>query len=344
MYIHHQIKNLLKLLLIGAVLFCFTIGLSTGCRTIANAKQSYTVNSKKIYANASMQIRPESPDLLFINKNTVKAAIPPTVVTPQVMAAIVGDGSYQETDDSSKLDKSIIEYSVEPNDTLAGIAQKFNLKTQTILWANNLSSNSTIKPGQILIIPPVDGIIYNVVAGDTLSKIAQTYKTDEGDIIAFNELQNANDLFIGDQLIIPGGIMPPAPSKPAPVNTVPALPGNYFLCPVATPCTKTQGLHYNNAVDLSHGKCGEPVYAAASGTVIRAKTGGWNSGAGNYITILHPSGAITKYYHLQTIFVVPGQAIAKGQNIGLIGSSGNSTGCHLHFELTNTSQTNPFAR
>ena len=76
-----------------------------------------------------------------------------------------------------------------------------------------------------------------------------------------------------------------------------------------------------------------PVYAAASGTVMRAKIGGWNGGAGNYVTILHPSGTVTKYYHMQTVSVVSSQSIARGQTIGLMGSTGNSTGCHLHFEV-----------
>ena len=352
MSIHPQIKNLLKLLLVGAVLFTVSLTISVGCAKQTTAKGNQKICqadiTKKIYADAQKQTRLESPDLLFVNGDSVRASVPPVAITPQVLASIVGGGDGQESAITTDSNKSILEYTVEQDDTVAALAQKFGLKTQTIIWANNLKKNAALKPGDTLIIPPVDGIIYNVVSGDTVSKIAKTYKASSDNIVAFNEMQSENDLFVGDQIIIPGGVMPVVQSAPKPGagNPAMALPGDYFLCPIGSSCTRTQGLHYQNAVDLSHGKCGDPIYAAASGTVMRAKVGGWNGGAGNYITILHPSGVITKYYHLQSIFVVPGQQVLKGQNIALMGGqpgapgSGNSTGCHLHFEVIG--DRNPF--
>ena len=121
------------------------------------------------------------------------------------------------------------------------------------------------------------------------------------------------------------------------------LPGNYFLCPIGSVCRKSQGLHFRNAVDLTIGQCGIPIYAAASGTVIKAKTGGWNGGAGNNIAIAHMGGTIiTHYYHLQTIYVAAGQEVKRGAVIGLMGSTGMSTGCHLHFEVIGA--VNPFIK
>jgi murein DD-endopeptidase MepM/ murein hydrolase activator NlpD len=243
--------------------------------------------------------------------------------------------------------RAILEYIVEQGDTVAGVAEKFNVNTDTILWANDLSGLARIKAGQKLVILPVSGVVHNVVNGDTVSVIAQKYQVKTDDIVAFNKLSGEADVYIGDALIVPGGQMPKVAAKPktavaAKPNTGYAglsLPGDYFICPIGQTCRKTQGAHYNNAVDLSNGRCGDAIYAAASGTVQRAAYG-WNKGAGNYITILHPSGAVTKYFHLQSIFVKSGQTVSKGQNIGLMGSTGLSTGCHLHFEVNGA--VNPF--
>lgn len=351
MSIHPQLKNVFKLLLIGAVLFIVSAAVSVTCSNEIAGKKKQVCKAdvtKKIYANATKQIRLESPDLLFINKNSIRASVPATAVTPQTLAAIAGDSIDYEGSGNLGDGKSIIEYLVEQGDTIESIAERFSLKAQTILWANDLKAGAVPKPGVILIIPPVDGVIYNITSGDTLSKIAKTYKASESEIIAFNEMEGENDLFVGDVLVVPGGTVPKiaAAPKPGASSSALSLPQNYFLCPINAPCRRTQGLHFQNAVDLSHGKCGEPIYAAASGTVLRAKIGGWNGGAGNYITILHPSGAITKYYHLQTVFVASGQQVAKGQNIALMGGqpgaagSGKSTGCHLHFEIIGAK--NPF--
>jgi murein DD-endopeptidase MepM/ murein hydrolase activator NlpD len=232
--------------------------------------------------------------------------------------------------------KEIQEYIVEEGDTLFSISQKFGISLETILWANNLDKNSVIKPGQKLIILPVDGILHEVKAGDTLSEIAKKYQAKIEDIISFNELENENDIYIGDILIIPGGKMPLP--KPAPQPLAPLAQG-YFICPVAGGCRITQGLHWYNAVDFSNGKCGEPILAAAGGSVLKA---GWQRKAGNYVKILHPNGVVTMYGHLQTIFVSPGEQVFQGQIIGTMGATGRATGCHLHFDVFGAK--NPFAK
>ena len=235
---------------------------------------------------------------------------------------------------------------VEPGDTLSGIAKKFNISLNTILWANDLNQNSTIKPGQKLIILPVSGVLHYVKRGDTLSEIAQTYKAEIEEIVAFNELSGEDDIFVGDILIIPNGKMPQHTTQTSLVSHWVPIASSYFICPIAPPCTITQGLHWYNAVDLSHGKCGEPIFAAAGGTVQRVRYG-WNRGAGNYLTILHPNGVVTMYGHLQTILVKPGQKVNQGQIIALMGGkpgtpgAGRSTGCHLHFGVYGGR--NPFA-
>jgi len=348
-----QLRNISKLLLVGAVLFSASLAFSA---TITNTKENGQIcieSSQNAYLDALKQTRLESPDFLLIDSSCVRASTPPITVSTKVLGSLVGgDEYYQENLKMEDDQRAIIEYIVEQGDTVAGVAEKFGISADTILWANDLSATAQIKTGQILVILPVSGVVHNVANGDTVSVVAQKYQAKAADVVAFNKLSDEADVYIGDTLIIPGGKMPKAVAKAktgAATTVKPnggltsglSLPGDYFMCPISLPCRLTQGLHYNNAVDLSNGKCGDAIYASASGTVQRVAYG-WNKGAGNYITILHPSGAVTKYFHLQTIFVKSGQAVSKGQNIALMGNTGLSTGCHLHFEVIGT--VNPFTK
>ncbi|MEM5872181.1 MAG: M23 family metallopeptidase [Candidatus Aenigmatarchaeota archaeon] len=245
--------------------------------------------------------------------------------------------------------KEIKEYIVEKGDTLSSLSQKFGISTETIIWANNLNKNSSLKVGQKLIILPISGVLHYVKNGDTLEAIAKTYKADLSEIIAFNELSSKEKIYIGDILIIPNGVMPqPSNSKLTPIQEQP-LASSYFIVPVSSPYIISQGLHWYNAVDFTHagGACGKPVLAAAGGQVLKISYG-WNMGAGNYLKILHPNGVITMYGHLQTILVKEGDNVFQGQMIALIGGqpgtpgAGKSTGCHLHFSVQGAK--NPFAK
>ena len=101
-------------------------------------------------------------------------------------------------------------------------------------------------------------------------------------------------------------------------------------------------MHYYNAIDVAN-KCGTPIYAAAAGVVERAVyNNSWNLGMGNYVTILHPNGTVTYYGHFEVVFVKPGDKVNAGDRIGLMGETGNATGCHVHFEVIGA--TNPLAR
>ncbi|MBI2450331.1 MAG: LysM peptidoglycan-binding domain-containing protein [Candidatus Nealsonbacteria bacterium] len=286
----------------------------------------------------------ESPDLSIIQGNSLAAVSPPILVTPQVLGALVGGGDF------SWQEKEVVEYEIQPGDNLWSIAEKFNVSLETILWANNLNKNSLIQIGQKLVILPVSGISHQVGRGDTVSRIAQTYKTKIDDIIAFNDLSGEGDIYIGDILIIPNGVQPP-PVIYAP-KLVP-LASSYFLCPISEPCRVTQGLHWYNAIDFSHGKCGDPIYAAAAGTIQKVKltnsTSRWAfGGGGNHLTILHPNGVVTYYGHLQAALVNPGDYISQGQMIAIMGGqpgtpgAGKSTACHVHFGVTGAK--NPFAK
>lgn len=353
MNIKLQLKNFAKLLLIGAVLFVVSSAVSKQAVKCASAKTAGACQAdaaKTLFAQADKQVKPESPSYLLVGDACVKAAVPPMAATPQVLGAIVGEAQDYDNDSSPR---AIIEYETEQNDTVASLAEKFNISADTILWANDLAKGAKLKIGQKIIIPPVTGVVHYVVAGDTVAKIAQNYQAKPGDIVAFNELSGENDIFVGDVIIVPGGKEPkPAVAqKPASGGSgsgqgaagLAEIPGNYFLCPVGPACKRTQGLHFRNAVDLTAGYCGAPIYAAASGTIAKTKIGGWNGGAGNNVTISHLGGTIiTHYYHLQTIAVIAGQEVKKGDVIGYMGKTGNATGCHLHFEVIGAA--NPFAK
>ena len=286
----------------------------------------------------------ESPDLSIIQKNSLAAVSPPIMVTPQVLGALAIGETYEWQE------KEVTEYVVQSGDNLGSIAEEFSVSLETILWANDLNKNSLIQIGQKLVILPVSGVIHHVQKGDTVSGVAQTYKVKMDEVIAFNGLSGEGDIYIGDILIIPDGVMPP-PVVYAP--TVVPLADSYFICPISQPCRITQGLHWYNAIDFSHGKCGEPIFAAAAGQVQRVNLTNSTSklafgGAGNNLTILHPNGVVTLYGHLQTALVNPGDFVSQGQMIATIGGqpgtpgAGKSTGCHLHFGVTGAR--NPFAQ
>lgn len=258
--------------------------------------------------------------------NTLCGVSTPCVVSGKVLGDVFGGTNQNQ--------KEVVDYAVQPGDTLQSIADSYKISVNTLLWANDLTSSSTIKVGQSLAILPTDGFLHVVKSGDTVSGIAQTYKAQSADIISYNDLANQDDIYVGDILIVPGGVMP---KKASPVvNQIP-LADNFFIFP--TQGRITQGLHFYNAVDIAN-KCGTPIYAAAAGVVQRAVgNGGWNAGMGNHITILHSNGTVTYYGHLMTLLVKPGDSVYTGQNIAFMGGApgmagaGNSTGCHLHFEV-----------
>jgi LysM repeat protein len=244
----------------------------------------------------------------------------------------------------------IINYQIQNGDSIGTIAQKLGINVTTILWANNLAYNSLIKPGQILKILPVSGITYQIKKGDKLSAIAKNYQADLNKILEFNKLADATSIKVGQNIIIPGGVKPTViVAKPAP--TIKQTIKNIFTPPpAASSNTRFQWpavSHYitqyfgwrHTGLDIGD-KTGDPIYAAEDGLV---EASGWNKGGyGNYIIINHGGGYKTLYGHASKLLVSAGDTVSRGQVIGLIGSTGRSTGPHLHFEVrVNGSRVNP---
>ena len=326
-----------SIVLIAFLFAGLTLGLISSLNL--SKQMSASIISQDLFARPAKNFLRESPKMTFIQDNSVVGLSPPATITPQVLGTLLGS-----LEDDIERRNEIIEYVVGSGDTISSIAIKYDISLDTILWANDLSSKSIIKIGQKLIVLPVSGVVHHVKSGDTLSEIAKTYKSSSSEVIAFNELSSEGDIFIGDILIISNGEMPPPKSAYYASSQVP-IGSSYFICSTAD-CRITQGLHWYNAVDLG-AKCGSPVYAAAVGAVQRVDYG-WNSGAGNYITILHPNGVVTMYGHIQKSLVSSGQAVSQGEMIALIGGkpgtpgAGLSTGCHVHFGVRGAR--NPFAR
>ena len=233
-------------------------------------------------------------------------------------------------------------YLVQEGDTLSQVAQMFSVSVNTVVWANELSSNKDIHPGQTLLILPVSGVQHTVEKGDTVEKLAKKYEGDVEEIRTYNNLTEGASLVVGETVTIPGGVIEKKTAPPTATYTKVVTGGQnvsgYFIHPLPG-SVKTQGLHGYNAVDFG-APYGTPIRAAAAGTVIVSRTGGWNGGYGNYVVIDHPNGTQTLYSHNSSNAVWQGQTVVAGQIIGYVGSTGRSTGNHLHFEVRGAK--NPF--
>ncbi|OGN31192.1 MAG: hypothetical protein A3I92_00640 [Candidatus Yanofskybacteria bacterium RIFCSPLOWO2_02_FULL_43_10b] len=265
------------------------------------------------------------------------------IVENTALLPVVGPlGSLADVLEEQKKSDQISIYVVREKDTLSQIAKLFGVSVNTIIWANDeIKHGNLIKSGQTLIILPIDGIKYVVKKGDTISKIAKEFKGDADEIMEFNGLIRENELVTGMEIMVPNG------EYDLPKYDFPAGPGvgakqyaGYYLRPI-NGGRRTQGIHGYNGVDLA-ASWGAPVLAAASGDVIISKNQGWNGGYGNYIVISHPNGTQTLYSHLSKNIVFSGWHVAQGQIIGYVGSTGRSTGPHLHFEIRG-GPPNPFA-
>lgn len=244
---------------------------------------------------------------------------------------------------------TVFTYIVQEGDTPGKIAADFGVSLNTILWANNLNSNSIIRPNQELIILPISGVMHTVKKGDTLLSIAKRYRASVEEISIFNNLEDESSIKIGQELIIPNGRLSSATSlavssglKPMTIDISdwPKIDG-FFAYPTSGGWNRGI-LHYYNAVDIIS-SCGSPIYSAADGIVVEVKGDGrYNYGYGNLIKIQHYNGTITVYGHLDELAVKEGSKVYQGSLIGKMGNTGNAECCHLHFEVRGAQ--NPFVK
>ncbi|TSC77992.1 MAG: metalloendopeptidase-like membrane protein [Parcubacteria group bacterium Gr01-1014_24] len=280
----------------------------------------------------------------IINENANINIISDNAMLPATGPMGISDG--KDTLDSSSGETSV--YVVRKGDSLSAIANMFGVSVNTILAANDMKKSDKLIEGDVLFILPISGLEHTVTKGQTIKSIAKLYKVDINDIAFYNGLTPDAKLAIGDKLMVPGGEMADeGGDKPAP-NLASALARDkkyyennpiqdiigYFINPVPTG-RKTQGLHGpgHRGIDIGAPK-GTLIYASAPGTVLIAKAG-WSGGYGNIAIIQHPNGTKTLYAHMSKLGTRTGAEVSRGEVIGYVGSTGRSTGPHLHFEVFN---------
>ena len=252
--------------------------------------------------------------------------------------------------------KEVVKYTVDVGDSLFGIAEQYEIEPESVLWANYDTLNDDphlISVGVQLNIPPVDGILYKWKQWDELDKISAEYHAPVEDIL----LYPGNNLDITDPVIEPGAlIMIPNGYRPLQPWVVPVVAGDDagVTAQIAGPgsCTPAGGSYgtysfvwptpyYGSVTGNDYwaghqaidAQCfeGDSIFASDSGVVIYA--GPISGGYGNLVAIDHQNGYLTLYAHLSGFNVGCGQSVTQGQVIGFCGTTGNSTGAHLHFEV-----------
>ncbi len=238
--------------------------------------------------------------------------------------------------------ESLKAHKVKSGETLETIAKQYKVTTATLMGLNPQNRDRTVKIGKILKIPPLNGLAYDVKNQETYKSIADKYRVRPDVIFEYNGCQNRPKT-----VFIPGAVWRPDPviikpliiGKIIPPNikeTVILQTGGYPL-PYRVSVTSGYGWRSNpvtgqwafhSGIDLG-ASMGTPVLAVKTGKVEFA---GWEGGYGNFIEIIHNSFG-TRYAHLSEIYVIAGQRVVRGQQIGRVGSTGRSTGPHLHFEV-----------
>ncbi len=243
-------------------------------------------------------------------------------------------------------------YEVKPGESIASVATGFGITAETIRYANKISGD--VRAGQKIKVPPIDGFYVAVARNDTLNGIAGKYKVGVDQIAKYNQIDTNAPIHAGQELLIPGVVAPkataPSPGRggttisPAPGGVAVNIPvsGGQFSWPTSSPThflsQSYRGGH--TGLDLTRLN-GTGIYAAADGVVHHYQTRG---GYGRYIDMDHGGGWMTRYGHLASYKVANGARVKKGDLIGIMGTTGRSTGIHLHFEIRlNGRHVNPLA-
>lgn len=227
---------------------------------------------------------------------------------------------------------SFRDYKIKTGDTISSIAVKFGLTNiSTLIAVNNIENVRAIRAGQQIKIPNQDGLNHKVLKGESLNSLSVKYRVSVEEILDANEL-SGEQLTIGQNLFIPGARLDSSSLKKA--------LGELFSNPIkaqyrisshfgkrADPFTGVSSFH--TGVDFAC-PTGTPIGATMGGKVVYV---GWSNIFGNYVIINHGNGYQSLYGHLSKILCRSNQEVSQGTKIGLVGSTGYSTGPHLHFTV-----------
>lgn len=241
-------------------------------------------------------------------------------------------------------------HTIQPGETVYSIADQYGVDADYILW-NNPEVNADpdyLLVGADLLVPSTNGIAYHVTVGDSLWGISDTYGVDINEVIRVNGLTDSDAILDGMLLMLPGAVPPPVPVYMPSEESDPGYydSGGPALASAPLPPSSTGyawpfyggistyfgGYYGHKGIDIDGiGSYGAPIAASADGLVILAAFDEW--GLGLHVVLQHNDGSITKYAHLSEIWVGQGEYVYQGQGVGALGSTGYSTGAHLHFEL-----------
>jgi len=363
--------------------YVFILGLGitlTGLNVFLKTTDTDPLNPKNImarYIQRADDILTEEEEVVFTSgvQYAPFAGIQPSAIPEENMDITPGDIAHLSDSLIKPILPTVEERVPEPNklhtyfvqegDTLSSIARKFGIRTQTVLWANQLTENSLLRIGQKLVILPSDGLLYKIRQGDTLGKIAQRYSISIDSILNTNKLAGIETtLAIGQIILLPNAsrqetieqtqpqtkqtllarikniFTPQVSQKPAAQKSQTLRRSGSLLWPTSASRITQYFSWRHPGVDIA-GPISNDIYAAAAGTVIFS---GWQRGYGNTIIVDHGDGKKTRYAHASKLFVSAGESVSRGEVIAKVGSTGRSTGPHLHFEVyVGKSRVNPFS-
>lgn len=299
-------------------------------------------------------------DTSATDQSPIDTSVLPTDTVPDDTGGVLFRSPIPLTNAPTRIRRDVVKYTVQSGDTVSDIADQYDVSADSILWANpKLEDNpDMLAIGQVINIPPVSGVLYTVASGDTVRSIADKFKGKKtvdsivNDTVNLEFNQGLHDLkapdyalTVGQFLMVPGGNKPYIPrvvnAYSGPIPATAARGTGNFGWPVSGRITQKFWSHHPG-IDIGAPK-GTPIYAADSGYVV---TAGWDQERVSYgfmILINHGNGFVTRYGHLSSFNVEVGDSVKKGQLIGRVGSTGNSTGPHLHFEIIkNGERRNPF--
>lgn len=309
--------------MIGVAAFCLGVGLTTLSVYVAN-KMTVQTGVGGLETSGNIDLNEE--DLTALASDS--SAATDTMEEDIDSASALLDNETNEP----KAELCYYTYQVKKGDMIGYIADSFNVTQDTIISVNNIHQSRLLQIGQYLKIPSIPGVVYHVKPLDTLSSIAEHYEVSAKKCAAVNGIPLDATLKVGDAIFIPDAQLDWATKQEINGDLFrKPLRAKYYLSSYfgwrSSPFSGKRS--YHSGIDMAC-PSGTPVYAASSGKVTSA---GYNNVYGNYVIITHHGGYKTLYGHMSAILVAPGRNVVLGTNIGRVGSTGMSTGPHLHFTV-----------
>ncbi|MDD4160450.1 MAG: peptidoglycan DD-metalloendopeptidase family protein, partial [Synergistaceae bacterium] len=306
--------------------------------TISSVADEYGVKVEDIRRANGLKPNenPKYTDILYVPDNAESV--------PMTLAYVNKLKKYEADLEKQGKPLQLTEYAVKDGDSLWSIANKFDLDLDTIIGSNKISNINYVKPGTVLRIPNQDGIFVKVSRNDTVAKLADKYGSYKQAVYVANLMSDKESLKIGNEIFLPGGkvaavtVSESRRVRTRVARTTVTASSRKFRWPVMGKISSVFGWRrspfgrrrvFHAGLDIRAPR-GRGIVAAGDGRVVYS---GWMSGYGKAIVISHPGGMSTLYGRCSSLLVRKGTIVRSGQLIARVGSTGRSTGNHLHFEV-----------